>query len=57
MRLEPATFSRATIRCHLFLGIARCFRIGLSKQVFVLAVDRCFWVLRAEWCQNGVSTT
>ena len=46
MRLEPATFSRATIRCHLFLGIARCFRIGLSKQVFVLAVGRCFWVLR-----------
>src|SRR5215217_1195260 len=49
--LEPAPFG-ATIRCHRFLGVALCCRIGLSKPFSLQAVARCFWVLRSEWCQQ-----
>jgi hypothetical protein len=47
----PATFG-ATIRRHGFLGVAVCCRIGLPKQISLLVVARCFWVLRSEWCQK-----
>jgi hypothetical protein len=50
--LEPAPFSRATIRRHLFLGVARCCRIGLSKPISLLTVACCFCVERSEWCQQ-----
>jgi hypothetical protein len=40
MRQAP-TFG-ATIRRHLFLGVAECCRIGLDKQISLLAVARRF---------------
>jgi hypothetical protein len=50
--LKPATFSRATIRRHLFPGVAVRCRIGVSKPFSLLAVAPSFCVLRAEWCQR-----
>jgi hypothetical protein len=48
----------ATIRIHMFLGVAQCCRIGLSKPISLLAVPHCFCVLRSQWCQqwcqNGI---
>ena len=52
MGLEPASFTRATIHRHLFLGDARSYRIALSKQISLLAVACCFCVSRPEWCQK-----
>jgi hypothetical protein len=34
MGLEPATFSRATIRRHLFLGVGVRCKISLPKPIF-----------------------
>jgi hypothetical protein len=42
----------ATIRRHLFLEVAECCRSRLSKPISLLAVARCFCVLRSEWCQQ-----
>ena len=50
IRKAPATFG-ATIRRHLFPGVAVRCRIGLDKRISLLVVARCFWVVRAEWCQ------
>src|SRR5215211_6487030 len=47
-----ATFSRATIRRYLFLCVAICCRIALSKPISLLVVARCFCVLCAQWCQQ-----
>src|SRR5215211_8941779 len=49
--IEPATFSRATIRRPPFPGVALCCRIGSDKPTSLLAVARPFCVFRAEWCQ------
>ena len=45
--LEPATFG-ATIRRYLFLEVAECCRIGLSKPIPSLEVARCYCVLCPE---------
>jgi hypothetical protein len=50
--LEPVSFSRATIRRPLFLGVAHRCRIGLDKPISLLVVARGFCVFRAEWCQK-----
>jgi hypothetical protein len=48
--------SGATIRRHLFLGVAVRCRIGLDKAISVLVVARSFRVLRSEWCQKWCQT-
>jgi hypothetical protein len=40
------------MRRHRFPDVAQCFRIGLDKPISLLAVARCFCVLRSEWCQQ-----
>jgi hypothetical protein len=50
MRQAP-TFG-ATIRRHVFLGVATRCRNRLSKPISLLAVACCFCVLRPEWCQK-----
>src|SRR5215211_1123943 len=47
----PATFG-ATIRRHLFLGVAAGCRIALDKPIPLLTVARGCCVLRAQWCQH-----
>ena len=42
----------ATIRCHSFLWVAHCCRIGVYKPISLLTVAYCFYVLRSEWCQQ-----
>jgi len=42
----------ATIRRHLFLGVAVSCRIGLDKLISLLTVAHHCSVLRAEWCQE-----
>jgi hypothetical protein len=49
--LELAPFG-ATIRCHPFLSVAICCRIGIDKLDSLLTVACCFCVLRPEWCQK-----
>jgi hypothetical protein len=53
--LEPATFG-ATIRRHLFLGVAGGCRIALYKPISLLVVAYCFRVLRPGWCQKWCHT-
>jgi hypothetical protein len=48
--LEPATFSRATIRRHLLPRVAARCRISLSKRISLLAFACCCCILRARWC-------
>ena len=50
--LEPATFSRVTIRRLLFPGVAVRCRIRLRKPIYLLTIAQFIWVLRAEWCQR-----
>jgi hypothetical protein len=40
------------MRCHLFLSVAVCCRIGLSKPISLLVVAHCCRVLHPEWCQK-----
>ena len=44
MGLEPATFSRATIRRHLFLGVAVGCRIDLLSRF------PCWWLPSISVC-------
>jgi hypothetical protein len=46
----------ATIRCHRFLGVAGCCRIGLDKRISLLVVAHRCCVLRPEWCQKWCQT-
>jgi hypothetical protein len=42
----------ATIRRHLYLGVAGYCINRLDKLISLLVVARRFWVLRSEWCQK-----
>jgi hypothetical protein len=52
MGLEPATFG-ATIRRYLFLSVAECCTIALTKLISLLMVAHRYCVLRSEWCQKA----